>query len=139
MIITCPHCFSANRVPAQRLGDKPRCGKCKAELFTGSPTELSLSSWHALLNNTDLPVVVDCWAPWCGPCKVFSPVFAQAAEQLEPTLRLAKLNTEANPQLAAALNIRSIPTLLAFKQGVEVKRFSGALPLNGLLQWLREL
>lgn len=136
--IACPACGAANRLPAQRLGDQPHCGKCHAPLFTGHPAELTDANFAAVIGGTDVPVVVDCWAAWCGPCRQFAPVFEQAAAQLEPGHRLVKLDTDANPQTAARLGIRSIPTLLVFKGGKEAARTSGAMPLGPFLEWLRQ-
>ena len=136
--INCPHCFATNRLPAERLIDKPQCGKCKRPLFVGKPMELNPGNVAVTLDRNDIPVLVDCWAPWCGPCKSFAPVFEQAAQLLEPRLRLAKLNTEAVPSLGQRWNIRSIPTLILFKQGKEVQRIAGALPLPQLQQWLKQ-
>lgn len=136
--ITCPSCNSINRVQSARLGDGPRCGQCKEPLFTGKPLELKGDRLDTVLNHTDIPVLVDCWAPWCGPCKVFAPIFEQAARQLEPKLRFAKLNTEDEPAAAGRWGIRSIPTLILFKGGQEMQRMSGALPLPQLMQWLKQ-
>lgn len=135
--INCPHCFATNRVPEDRLGDKPTCGKCKKPLFTAKPLEINPGNVAATLGKNDIPVLVDCWAPWCGPCKSFAPVFEQAAGILEPKLRLAKLNTELVPSIAQRWAIRSIPTLILFKQGKEAQRISGAMSLPQLQQWLR--
>jgi thioredoxin 2 len=135
--ICCPTCFAANRVPAERLSDKPQCGKCKRGLFLQKAQELNSGNVAATLAKNDIPVLVDCWAPWCGPCKTFAPIFEQAAAQFEPTIRFAKLNTEAVPSIAQRWNIRSIPTLILFKGGKEIQRMSGALPLPQLQQWLR--
>lgn len=135
--IACPHCGTANRLPGERLAEHPTCGRCRQPLFTGEPVALG-EHWQTFLQKTDIPVILDCWAPWCAPCRSFAPIFAQAARQLEPRLRLAKLDTEAHPQAAAALGIRSIPTLIAFRQGREVARQSGALPLPSLLAWARQ-
>lgn len=136
--VTCPKCNVTNKLPSDRLVDKPNCGKCKKPLFSGKPIELSAANVVAVLNHNDLPVLVDCWAPWCGPCKSFAPVFEQAAKAFEPRLRLAKLNTEAEPKTATRWNIRSIPTLILFKRGKEVARMSGALALPQLKQWLAQ-
>jgi thioredoxin 2 len=136
--INCPHCFATNRVPQERLGDRPQCGKCKRPLFTGKPMVLTPGNVAATLDKNDIPVLVDCWAPWCGPCKSFAPIFEQAAAQLEPRVRLAKLDTEAVPSLGQRWNIRSIPTLILFKQGKEVQRIAGAMSLPQLQQWLKQ-
>lgn len=136
--VTCPKCNASNRLPGERLGDKPKCGKCKTPLFIGKPMTLGPQNVASVINNNDIPVLVDCWAPWCGPCKSFAPVFEQAAGELEPHVRLAKLNTEQHQGIAARWQIRSIPTLILFKNGKEVKRVSGAMPLPQLKQWLKQ-
>ena len=136
--VNCPHCQATNRVPAQRLSAQPKCGQCKRPLFTGQPLELTAANAQQTLQRNDIPVLVDCWAPWCGPCKGFAPVFAQAARELEPALRFAKLNTDEVQQLAAAWQIRSIPTLILFRGGQETARVSGALPGPQLYEWLRQ-
>jgi thioredoxin 2 len=137
--ISCPHCFATNRVRRERLGDHPKCGKCKRPLFEGRPVEINSANAQALLNNTDVPVLVDCWAPWCGPCLGFAPVFERAARELEPRIRLAKLNTEQERGVAANWRIQSIPTLIVFKAGGEVQRISGAMSLPQLKQWLSQV
>lgn len=136
--VTCPKCHVTNRIPADRLKDGPKCGKCKVALFTGRPINLSAANVAAVLNHNDIPVLVDCWADWCGPCKQFAPTFEQAARELEPGVRLAKLDTERNQQIAGRWHIRSIPTLILFRKGKEVGRLAGAVPLQQLKKWLAE-
>ncbi|GAA3930969.1 thioredoxin TrxC [Litoribacillus peritrichatus] len=136
--VTCPKCNASNRIPTDRLADKPNCGKCKKALFTGKPMELTAANVVATIAHNEIPVLVDCWAPWCGPCKSFGPIFEKAAKELEPNVRLAKLNTEANQQVASRWQIRSIPTLILFKGGKEVARMSGAMSLPQLKQWLKQ-
>ncbi len=134
--ISCAFCASTNRIPEQRLGDNPKCGKCKSALFQGKVVELTGANVASIVNNNGIPVVVDCWAPWCGPCRSFAPVYEKAAQELEPRFRFAKLNTEQEQRVASRWGIRSIPTLILFKSGKEVTRMSGAMPFNQLKQWL---
>ena len=134
--VVCPHCAVVNRIPVKRLAGHPKCGKCGQLLFNGQPFELSGSTFQKHLNKNDIPLLVDCWAPWCGPCKMMSPAFAQAATQLEPQLRLAKINTERENNLGVQLNIRSIPTLILFQDGVEKARQSGVMNSGGIIQWV---
>ena len=136
--ISCPHCQATNRIPSNRLGDSPKCGKCKNALFTGKPQELTSTNANVVLTRNDIPVIVDCWASWCGPCQNFAPIFQQAARKLEPQFLFAKLDTEQQQTLANSWQIRSIPTLILFKQGKEAARISGALSLNQFEQWLSE-
>ena len=138
--LACPHCLAINRVPDARVGDDPKCGRCHRPLFTGAPVVLTSANAEALLLRSEQPVVIDAWAAWCGPCRSFAPTFAAACERLEPQFRFAKLDTEAEPQLAAQFRIQSLPTVIAWQGGRdgghEVARTSGALPLPQLMQWL---
>jgi thioredoxin 2 len=136
--IACPACGTGNRVPAERLAEQPNCGKCAAPLFSAHPVALTDANFDAVIKGTDLPVVVDCWASWCGPCMRFAPVFEEAAAKLEPRVRLAKLDTDANPTTSARLGIRSIPTLVVFKGGKEAARISGSMPLGPFMEWVRQ-
>ena len=133
--LNCPNCQATNKIPSERLSDKPKCGKCKKPLFSGRAMTLTGQNLNATLVNNDIPVIVDCWAPWCGPCKSFAPTFEKAAKELEPHFRLAKLNTEKEQRIAQKWNIRSIPTLILLKNGKEVKRSSGAMNLAQLKAW----
>lgn len=136
--IACPRCGAVNRVPTDRLADAPACGRCHLPLFDGHPAALTDANYAALVEHTQMPLILDCWAAWCEPCRRFAPVFEQAARRFEPQLRFAKLDTEANPVSAGRLGIRSIPTLIAFRGGREIARVSGALPLPQFSAWLRQ-
>lgn len=135
--VVCPHCAAVNRLPTERLAQNPNCGQCKQPLFDGEPAELNAGNFDRHIGRNDLPVVVDFWAPWCGPCRMMAPNFHQAAIDLEPRVRLVKVNTEEEQQLAARFNIRSIPTLAIFKGGREIARQSGALDLGNLKRWIK--
>ena len=134
--VVCGHCGAINRVPSARMDDNPSCGRCKRPLFAGVPVELTASTFGPMISQTDIPVLVDFWAPWCGPCRMMAPAYAQAAKVLEPKIRVAKLDTEQAPQVASQLAIRSIPTLILFRGGREIARHSGAVDLATLKRWV---
>ncbi len=133
--LACPHCHSLNRVPAARLGEGPSCGRCHQPLFTAHPLALGVDHFAAHADRSELPLLVDFWAPWCGPCQMMAPHFERAAATLEPQVRLAKVDTQAEPTLGQRYNIRSIPTLALFKAGREIARQAGAMDAAGIVRW----
>jgi thioredoxin 2 len=135
--LVCPHCHAVNRVPTARLQQGPNCGQCHQPLFTGHPLELTGANIGRHITRNNIPVVVDFWAPWCGPCKTMAPHFAQAASLLEPQVRFAKVNTEVEQGLGGQYGIRSIPTLALFKGGREVARQAGAMGAQDIVRWVR--
>ena len=135
--IVCPHCHTTNRVAFDALGKAPDCGKCHRALFEGHPVALDEAAFEKHIARSQVPVLVDFWAPWCGPCRQMAPHFEAAARELEPHMRLAKVNTEEAQALGARLQIRSIPTLALFVNGREVARQPGAMGTADIVRWAR--
>lgn len=137
--VVCPHCDAVNRVPSERMGEEAKCGKCRAPLFAGAPLALDEERFAKHLGRSDLPLVVDFWAPWCAPCRAMAPAFEAVARRIEPQARLIKVNTEEAQALAGRYGIRSIPTLVVFRGGREVARTSGAMDAAALENWIRRM
>ncbi len=135
--IVCAACGAVNRIPADKPAKEAKCGRCGAKLFTGKPVELNDAIFQKYVTRTSIPVVVDFWAEWCGPCKMMAPEFAKAAEQLEPEVKFAKLDTERNQMTAMQYGIRSIPTLMIFREGKVIAQQAGAMPASQIVQWVK--
>jgi len=135
--LVCPHCATTNRVRPEQLGSAPDCGRCKQPLFTGHPVALDEAGFERHVQRSALPVLVDFWAAWCGPCRMMAPAYAQAAGRLEPRVRLLKLDTEASHDIAGLFGIRSIPTLALFQGGQELARQAGAMDAGSIISWVQ--
>lgn len=133
--VVCPHCSAVNRITSARMGEKPKCGKCHQILFSAHPVELTSANFQQHISRNDIPLLIDFWAPWCGPCKTMAPAFEQAAAQLEPNVRLAKVNTETEQTIGAQYGIRSIPTLILFRNGQQVAQQAGAMGASDIVRW----
>jgi len=138
LIVACPVDGSLNRVPKARLVEHPKCGKCGNPLFAGKTVDLTSANFDHHTQKSDLPVVIDFWAAWCGPCRMMSPNFEAAAARLEPRVRMAKLDTEAEPAIASRYGIQGIPSMIMVRRGREIARISGAMPTSSIVQWVEQ-
>ena len=134
--IVCPHCTAVNRIPPDRPAQRARCGTCKQALFMGKPFDVIGDGFERHRSRNDIPIVVDFWAPWCGPCQAMAPAYERAAAELEPHYRLLKVNTEEEPALAARFGIRSIPTMMMFVRGEPAAQTAGAMNTGGIVDWV---
>jgi len=133
--IVCGHCGQINRLPAERVATTARCGSCHAPFFSGHPIEIDEAGFARQVAHSDVPLLIDVWAPWCGPCRAMAPMFERAAQELEPAVRLLKLNSETAQGLSARLGITGIPTLLLMQRGKEIARSAGAMDARGIVAW----
>jgi len=136
--IVCPHCAQLNQLGKEKAANLAKCGACKKPLFSGQPVDVSGKAFERQIAKSDIPVLVDVWAPWCGPCRAMAPAYEEAAKQLEPDVRLIKLNSDNEQQISARLGIRGIPTMLLMHHGKEIGRVSGAMPANQIVDWTRQ-
>lgn len=136
-MLPCAHCNALNRIPASRLSEEPGCGRCAKPLFEHRPIDLGDDTLERYISRSSLPLLVDFWVPWCGPCQAMAPAYQAAAAELEPTIRLAKVNSDENPAASSRYHIRSIPTLVLFRGGREIARQAGANSTSGIVRWVR--